>query len=70
MSYFVPGLFLFLRMFVYVVSRFLRLTDCVEPMAYGFLVLIDSLGPDVDSDLFSIVFSFLQTLLTFNVRSK
>jgi len=26
--------------------------DCVEPMAYGFLVLIDSLGPDIDLDLF------------------
>ena len=42
---------------IYVVSYFLRPTDCVEPMAYGFLVLIDFLGPDIDLDLFFITFT-------------
>ena len=58
MPYLVPGSLLFLRVLVYVVSCFLRLTDCVEPVAYGFLVLKDSIGPGMDSGLFSFFFGF------------
>ena len=59
MPYLVPGSLLFLRVLVYIVSCFLRLTDCVEPVAYGFLVLKDSIGPDIwIRDFFLFFFAF------------
>jgi hypothetical protein len=54
---------------IYRSHNFFRPTDCVEPMAYGFLVLIDSFGPYIDSDFFFFHFCFYYRRLLMYDRS-